>query len=183
MAVSIRTWRGIAPQLGQRVYVDPDAIVIGQVTVGDDSSFWPAAVVRGDTNTITIGARTSVQDGSVLHVTHAGRIAPAGFPLVIGDDVTIGHNVTLHGCTIGNRCVIGIGSIVLDGARVDDEVIIGAGTLLPPGMHCARGGLYVGSPARRLRELKPAELDGFTYSSNYYVRMKDEYIAAAATVR
>ena len=120
MALSIRTWRGVAPRLGERVYVDPDAILIGQVTVGDDSSFWPRAIARGDTNTITIGARTSVQDGCVLHVTHAGKTAPAGFPLLIGDDVTIGHNATLHGCTVGSRCLNGIGSIILDGVRVDE---------------------------------------------------------------
>ena len=180
MAASIRTWRGVAPRLGERVYIDPDAIVIGQVTVGDDSSFWPRTIARGDTNTITIGARTSVQDGCVLHVTHAGKTAPAGFPLLIGDDVTIGHNATLHGCTVGSRCLIGIGSIVLDGARVDDEVIVGAGALVPPGMHCERGGLYVGTPARRLRELRPAEIESFTYSSHYYVRLKDEHMTAAS---
>lgn len=178
--MSIRTWRGIAPSLGRRVYVDSAAIVIGQVTIGDDSSFWPGAITRGDTNTITIGARTSVQDRCVLHVTHAGRPAPAGFALMIGDDVTIGHSATLHGCTVGNRCLIGIGAILLDGSRIDDEVIVGAGTLVPPGMHCRRGGVYVGSPARRVRELKPSELEGFTYTSHYYVRLKDEYLAAAA---
>jgi carbonic anhydrase/acetyltransferase-like protein (isoleucine patch superfamily) len=183
MATSIRTWRGIAPEFGQRVYVDADAIVIGQVKVGDDSSFWPGAVVRGDTNTIAIGARTSVQDACVLHVTHAGKIAPAGHALMIGDDVTIGHRVTMHGCTVGNRCLIGIGSILLDGVRVDDEVIIGAGALVTPGMHCARRGLYVGSPARRMRELKAAEIEAFSYQSHYYVRMKDEYLAAVATAR
>jgi len=178
--MNIRTWRDLAPRLGQRVYVDPAAIVIGQVTVGDDSSFWPRAIARGDTNTITIGARTSVQDACVLHVTHAGRTAPGGFALVIGDDVTIGHAATLHGCTVGDRCLIGIGAILLDGSRVDAEVIIGAGTLVPPGMHCTRGGLYVGSPARRVRELRPLEREGFTYSSHYYVRLKDEYLASAA---
>jgi carbonic anhydrase/acetyltransferase-like protein (isoleucine patch superfamily) len=179
MSSNVRAWRGVLPRFGARVYIDAAAVVIGQVTAGDDSSFWPGAVARGDVHTIAVGARTSVQDGCVLHVTHARDAVPGGHALVIGDDVTIGHRAILHGCTIGNRCLIGMGSIVLDGARVDDDVIIGAGAVVAPRTHCASGGLYVGSPARRVRELKPAELESFTYMSYHYVRVKDEYLGAA----
>ena len=178
--MSIRPFQQHTPTLGARAFVDRSAVVIGDVEIGADSSIWPLTVIRGDMHRIRIGARTSVQDGCVLHITHAGPFNPEGFPLLIGDDVTIGHNATLHGCTVGSRCLIGIGSIVLDGARVDDEVIVGAGALVPPGMHCERGGLYVGTPARRLRELRPAEIESFTYSSHYYVRLKDEHMTAAS---
>ena len=106
----MRTFDGKNPVLGQRVYVDESAVVIGRVTLGDDASVWPMSVARGDVNTITIGARTNIQDGSVLHVTHDGPYTPGGTPLVIGDDVTVGHKVTLHACAVGNRCLIGIGS-------------------------------------------------------------------------
>jgi carbonic anhydrase/acetyltransferase-like protein (isoleucine patch superfamily) len=173
------TYRGIAPQLGQRVYIDPAAVVIGQVTIGEDSSVWPTAVVRGDVNRITIGARTSIQDGSVLHVTHDSVYRPGGRELIVGDDVTIGHRVVLHACTIGSRCLIGMGSILLDDVIVEDRVMIGAGALVSPGRRLESGGLYVGSPARRARELKPGEIDFFTYSAAHYVKLKDEYLAAS----
>jgi carbonic anhydrase/acetyltransferase-like protein (isoleucine patch superfamily) len=120
-----------------------------------------------------------VQDGCVLHVTHARDAVPGGYSLTIGDDVTIGHRAVLHGCVVGNRCLIGMGSIVLDGVRVDDEVIIGAGAVVAPRTHCERGGLYVGSPARRVRELKAAEIESLAYMAQHYVRIKDEYLRNA----
>lgn len=174
--MTISTYRGITPQLGQRVYVDPAAVVIGQVTIGDDSSVWPTAVVRGDVNRITIGARTSIQDGSVLHVTHDSKYHPGGRELIVGDDVTIGHRVVLHACTIGNRCLVGMGSILLDDVIVEDLVMIGAGALVSPGRRLESGGLYVGSPARRARELKPEELEFLSYSAAHYAKLKDEYL-------
>ena len=131
--MAIRTYQGMTPQLGERVFVDESAVVIGDVHLGADSSVWPLTVIRGDMHRIRIGARTSVQDGSVLHITHAGPFNPDGYPLIIGDEVTIGHKVTLHGCTLGNRILVGMGSIVMDGAVVEDDVIIGAGSLVPPG--------------------------------------------------
>ena len=176
---NIRPWRGILPALGARVYVDPAAVLIGQVTVGDDSSFWPGAVARGDVNVITIGARTSVQDGTILHVTHAGPYNAAGHALVIGDDVTIGHRAVLHGCTVGSRCLIGMGAIVMDGAVVPDEVVIGAGALVTPGTRCEPRSLYVGSPARRARGLGDRELEQLGYSAAWYVKVKDQYLACA----
>ena len=176
MSENIRPWKGILPVLGERVYVDPAASVIGQVTLGDDSSVWPAAVVRGDVNVISIGARTSVQDGSVLHVTHDGPFTPGGLALHIGDDVTIGHRVVLHACTIGHRCLVGMGAIVMDGAIVEDEVIIGAGALVTPGTRCESRHLYLGSPARKARPLTDKELAHLPYSAAWYVKVKDGYL-------
>ncbi|WP_317932811.1 gamma carbonic anhydrase family protein [Halioxenophilus sp. WMMB6] len=178
MTNSIRALRGIEPKLGERVYVDPAAVVIGDVELGDDVSVWPCTVVRGDMHRIRIGARTSVQDNSTLHITHAGPFNPDGWPLTIGEDVTIGHGVTLHGCTIGNQVLIGIGSTVLDGAVVEDKVVIGAGSLVPPGKRLVSGYLYMGSPVEQRRPLKEKELNFFTYTAGNYVRLKDEYLAA-----
>ena len=176
MSGNIRPWRGVLPTLGARVYVDPAAVVIGQVTLGDDSSVWPTAVIRGDINVIRIGERTSVQDGSVLHVTHDGPYRPGGCALTIGDDVTIGHRAILHGCTVGNRCLIGMGAIVMDDAVVEDEVMLAAGALVTPGSRCEAGGLYMGSPARRARALTGSEKSQLVYSAGYYVAVKDDYL-------
>lgn len=172
----LRPYRQHTPTLGQRVWVDPAAVVIGDVEIGEDSSVWPGAVVRGDMHRIRIGARTSIQDGSVLHITHAGPFNPEGFPLSIGDDVTVGHQACLHGCTIGNRVLVGIGSTVLDGAVVEDEVVIGAGTLVPPGKRLESGYLYLGSPCKQARPLKDSERDFFRYSADNYVKLKDDYL-------
>jgi len=175
----IQTYRSIAPTLGARVYVDPSAVVIGKVRIGEDASIWPAAVVRGDVNSIEIGARTSIQDGCVLHVTHDGPYAPGGRALVIGSDVTVGHRVVLHACTIGNACLIGMGSILLDNVVTDDFVMIGAGSVVTPGKRLQRGGLYVGSPARRVRDLQQREIEFLSYSAAHYVKLKDEYLGSA----
>lgn len=174
--MTIRSFGALTPTLGQRVYIDPSAVVIGRVTIGDDSSVWPTAVVRGDVHAIEIGARTSIQDGSVLHVTHDGPYAPGGRALIVGSDVTVGHRVTLHACTIGNACLIGMGSIILDNVVTEDFVMIGAGSLVSPGKRLERGGLYVGSPARRVRELNQRELEFLTYSAAHYVKVKDAYL-------
>jgi carbonic anhydrase/acetyltransferase-like protein (isoleucine patch superfamily) len=174
----LRPYQGVFPTLGERVYVDPQACVIGRVTLGDDTSVWPMAVVRGDVNDIRIGARTSVQDGSVLHVVHDGPYLPGGFPLTIGDDVTIGHKAILHGCSIGSRCLIGMGAIVLDGAVVEDEVIVGAGAVVPPGKRLASGTLWIGNPARQARALGPREIEQLRYSAEHYVRVKGRYLDA-----
>ncbi|MBS0394211.1 MAG: gamma carbonic anhydrase family protein [Proteobacteria bacterium] len=137
------------------------------------------AVLRGDVNTITLGARTNVQDGCVLHVTHDGPYSPGGLPLVVGDDVTVGHHATLHACTLGSRILVGMGAIVLDGAVVEDEVIIGAGAVVPPRKRLATRTLWVGNPARPLRGLSERELEQFSYLSRHYVRIKDGYRADA----
>ncbi|WNO09175.1 gamma carbonic anhydrase family protein [Teredinibacter sp. KSP-S5-2] len=174
---AIRAYKGVQPQLGDRVYIDEAGVVIGDVVLGDDVSVWPCAVIRGDMHKIRVGARTSVQDNAVLHITHASNYNPDGYPLHIGEDVTIGHGACLHGCTIGNRVLVGIGSTVLDGAIVEDEVVIGAGTLVPPGKTLESGFLYVGSPCKKARPLKPEEKTFFTYSAQNYVKLKNEYLA------
>jgi carbonic anhydrase/acetyltransferase-like protein (isoleucine patch superfamily) len=177
-ALSVRPFRGHTPRLGRGVLVDPSSVVIGDVEIGDDSSVWPQVVIRGDMHHIRIGSRTSIQDGSVLHITHAGPFNEHGWPLHIGSEVTVGHSVTLHGCSIGNRVLVGMGATVMDGAVVEDEVVIGAHTLVPPGKRLARGYLYTGSPARQARPLTQGELDYFSYSAGNYVNLKDEHIAA-----
>ncbi|MDR0210362.1 MAG: gamma carbonic anhydrase family protein [Pseudomonas putida] len=175
--MAIRRFAQHTPKVGPRVFVDRSAVVLGDVEIGEDSSVWPLTVVRGDMHRIRIGARTSVQDGSVLHITHAGPFNPDGFPLLIGDDVTIGHKVMLHGCTLGNRILVGMGCTIMDGAVVEDEVIIGAGSLVPPGKRLESGYLYVGSPAKQARPLTDKERAFFPYSAANYVKLKDQHLA------
>lgn len=174
---AVRPFEGRAPELGQRVFIDPCATVIGDVVLGDDVSVWPQASVRGDMHRIRVGDRTSIQDGCVLHITHAGPYNEDGWPLTIGDDVTIGHNATLHGCTLGNRILIGMGATVMDGATIADEVVVAAGALVTPGKTLRSGYLYAGSPAREMRALSERELEYFRYSANNYVKLKDRYLA------
>ena len=176
--MAIRTFQQHTPQVGARAFVDRSAVVIGDVEIGEDSSVWPLTVIRGDMHRIRIGARTSVQDASVLHITHAGPFNPDGFPLIIGDDVTIGHKVMLHGCTVGSRILIGMGSTVMDGAVVEDEVIIGAGSLVPPGKRLESGFLYVASPVKQARPLTDKERSFFTYTAGNYVKLKDQHLHA-----
>ncbi|WP_413736786.1 gamma carbonic anhydrase family protein [Sodalis sp. RH21] len=174
---SLRPFQKTFPILGHRIMIDPSSVVIGQVNLGDDVSIWPLVAIRGDVNRVLIGARTNIQDGSVLHVTHKSAANPQGNPLIIGEDVTVGHKAMLHGCTIGSRVLVGMGSILLDGVVVEDEVMIGAGSLVSPGKRLESGYLYLGSPARKARALTPAEITGLTYSASNYVRWKDEYLA------
>lgn len=174
--MAIRTYQEFTPQLGERVFVDASAVVLGDVQIGSDSSVWPLVVIRGDMHRIRIGERSSIQDGSVLHITHAGPFNPDGYPLIIGDEVTVGHNVTLHGCTLGNRILVGMGSIIMDGAVVQDEVVIGAGSLVPPGKVLESGFLYVGSPVKQARSLTDKERNFFSYSAANYVRLKDQHL-------
>ena len=173
----IRPFGGRLPLLGARVFVDPSAQVIGDVELGEDASVWPLASVRGDVNFIRIGARTNVQDNAVLHVTHDGPYTVGGVPLVIGDDVTIGHGVILHACTIGNRCLIGMGALLLDKVTVEDDCFVAAGAMVPPGKVLKGGWLYRGSPAQPARELTAAERENLRYSAAHYVRLKDKYLA------
>ena len=174
---AIRRFNGHTPTLGERCFVDAAATVIGDVELGDDSSVWPGAVIRGDMHSIRIGQRSSIQDGTVVHITHASDYNPGGWPTTIGNDVTVGHNVTLHGCTLGNCILVGIGSTVMDGAIVEDNVIIGAGTLVPPGKTLKSGHLYFGSPCKQARALTQNEIDYFPYTAGNYVKLKDQYLA------
>ena len=172
----IRAYRGALPRIGNSVYIDEQACVIGDVELGDDASIWPMAVVRGDVNAIRIGARSNVQDGAVLHVSHDGPLLEGGAALTIGDDVTIGHQAILHGCTVGNRCLIGMGAKILDRAVVEDDVFIAAGALVAPGKRLESGWLYRGSPAVAARRLSEQELSNLAYSAAHYVRVKNHYL-------
>lgn len=175
--MTLRTFKGTTPRLGARVYIDPACVVLGDVTLGDDCSVWPMTVIRGDMHRIRIGARCSIQDGSVLHITHASDYNPEGYPLTLGDDVTVGHKALLHGCTIGSRVLVGMGATVMDGVIVEDEVIIAAGAVVTPGKRLESGQVYAGNPAKPLRALKEAERAFFTYTAGNYVKLKDEYLA------
>jgi carbonic anhydrase/acetyltransferase-like protein (isoleucine patch superfamily) len=175
----MRKFSHFSPQIAAGVYVDPQACVIGRVQIGADSSIWPMAVVRGDVHDIIIGEKTSVQDNSVLHVTHPSVFNPDGYPLHIGNEVTIGHSVVLHACTIEDQCLIGMGSIILDGALLHKNVLLGAGSLVPPGKILEGGYLWLGNPVKKIRPLNAAEMEYFHYSAEHYVRLKDQYLVMA----
>ena len=176
-STSLRPYLGATPRLGANVYVDPAAVVIGDVVIGDDSSIWPCAVARGDVHYVRIGARTNIQDGAVLHVTHDGEYTPGGFPLVIGDDVTVGHGAIVHACTVKDACLIGMNATVLDGAVVSKHAMVGAGAVVSPGKVVGEGELWVGNPARRVRMLSDQEIERLYYSARHYVKLKDRYLA------
>ena len=177
MSAVLRPYKDLFPQKGDRVMIDASSVVIGDVRMADDVSIWPLVAIRGDVNFVSIGARTNIQDGSVLHVTHKSSYNPEGNPLIIGEDVTVGHKVMLHGCIIGNRFLVGMGSILLDGAVIEDDVMIGAGSLVPQNKRLESGYLYLGSPVKQIRPLKEEEIAGLKYSANNYVKWKDEYLA------
>jgi carbonic anhydrase/acetyltransferase-like protein (isoleucine patch superfamily) len=176
----IRPYRDTLPRLGERVYVDPAATLVGDVELGDDVSLWPGTVVRGDVNFIRIGARTNVQDGTVVHVSHDGPHAKlGGFATVIGADVTIGHKAIIHACRIEDAVLVGMGAIVLDGAVLRKHAFVGAGALVAPGKQVGAGELWLGNPAKKVRMLSDAEIEALYYSAQHYVRLKDDYLAAA----
>lgn len=179
MAQPINSFKGISPTLGKDVYVDSSARIMGDVVLGDDASIWPLVAARGDVNKIRIGARSNVQDGSVLHVTRKSSQNPEGFPLLIGEDVTVGHKCMLHGCQLGDRILVGMGAIIMDGVVVEDDVFIGAGTLVPPNKRLESGYLYVGNPMQKKRPLKESELAFLKQSAVNYVVLKDEYLEEA----
>ncbi|OZB59996.1 MAG: gamma carbonic anhydrase family protein [Lysobacterales bacterium 14-68-21] len=177
--MSIRTYQNHTPTLGQRVYVDPAATVIGRVELADDVSIWPGAVLRGDVHFIRVGARSNVQDGAIVHVTHDGPYSPGGFPTVIGEGVTVGHGAVIHACTIGDYCLIGMHATVLDGAVVEKYGFVGAGSLIPPGKVVGERELWLGNPARCVRLLSDKQIEQLHYSADHYVRIKDGYLAEA----
>ena len=173
---NIESYQDVSPGIGTDVYIHPTASVTGDVELGNNASIWPGTVVRGDVNFIRVGTGTNVQDLSVLHVSHKSSWDPQGAPLIIGSNVTIGHKVILHGCTIKDECLIGMGSIVMDKVIVQKHVLIGAGTLVPEGKTLESGYLYLGSPARKVRKLTDKELEHFMYSANHYIRLKNHYL-------
>lgn len=168
---------GKMPTLGARIYAHPSCQIIGDVIVGDDTSIWCNTVLRGDVNRIVIGQGSSVQDLAMGHVSHRTPDKPDGSPLLIGDYVTVGHSAILHGCTIGNECLIGMGSIILDDAVIPDHVMIGAGSLVPPGKVLESGMLYVGRPVKAVRALTPEEIAYLRYSAEHYMQLKNNYLS------
>ena len=174
--MNIRPYREWSPEIRRGAWVDPAATVVGRVTVGEDASIWPGAVVRGDVNWISIGARTSIQDGSVLHVASARLAGGDGIPLVIGEECTVGHGVILHACTVGRRVLVGMGAIVMDGAVIGEESIVGAGALVTAGTRIPPRTLWTGSPARHRRALEAKEIAFLAESAAHYVALKDDYL-------
>lgn len=180
MGLTLRGFNQVTPEIGARVWVDPAATIIGAVCLRDDVSVWPNVVLRGDVESIEIGARSNIQDGVIGHVTHDGPFTPGGFPLVVGEDVTVGHAAVLHACTIGDRCLVGMGALVLDGAELESDVMLAAGSLVSPGKRLESGWLYRGRPAARVRRLTDRELEMLVYSAGHYVRLKDAYLTERA---
>lgn len=174
--MTIRTYKGISPKISATTYIDESAVLVGDITLGAHSSIWPLVAARGDVNAITIGNNTNVQDGTILHVTRKSTKNPDGFPLIIGNDVTIGHQCMLHGCTLGDRILVGMGAIIMDGAIVGDDVFIGAGALVPPNKKLESGFLYVGQPCKQLRPLSEDEKTFLKVSAENYVVLKNEYL-------
>lgn len=176
--MSVRPFLQHTPEIHESCFVDESAVVIGEVVLAEEVSVWPLAVLRGDVNHIHIGARTNIQDGSVLHVNHKNEARPEGAPLIIGEDVTVGHKAMLHACRIGNRVLVGMAAVVLDDAVVEDDVMIGAGSLVPPRKHLESGFLYVGAPVRQVRPLTDEEKAFLKKSAANYVALAKQYRAA-----
>lgn len=172
---NIRSYLEHTPQVDNSCYIDSMAVVIGDVHLAENVSVWPFAVVRGDVNSIRIGKNSNVQDHCMLHVSHKKADKPEGSPLIIGEDVTIGHHVILHGCTIGNRVLIGIKTVILDDVIIEDDVMIGAGSLVPPRKQLESGYLYVGSPVQKVRPLTDKEKEFLPYSARHYVKVANNY--------
>ncbi|MCK5521596.1 MAG: gamma carbonic anhydrase family protein [Thiomargarita sp.] len=177
----IRDYAGYKPVIANSVYIDPMALVIGQVTIGEQASLWPMVVVRGDVNSISIGARTNVQDNAVLHVTHDSQYKPGGKALILGESITVGHQASLHACTIEHHCLIGIGAIVLDGAILPPYTLLAAGSLVPPGKVLEGGYLWLGNPVRKGRALKETEMEFFEYSANHYIKLAQQHKETLST--
>jgi len=165
----IKTFNGLTPALSGASYIDDTAVIIGDVLIGKGSSVWPLAVLRGDVSGIKIGELSNIQDSSVLHTN-------IRLPVLIGNNVTVGHGVILHGCTIGDRCLIGMGSVILDGAVIPDDTIIGASALVPEGAKLDSGGVYMGIPARRVRDIRPEEKKLVMRRSQEYLELSQHYI-------
>ena len=173
--MAIRSFENIEPFIDESAHVDEAATIIGDVTIGAHSSVWPTCVLRGDVHSIRVGARTNIQDGTIVHVTHDGEFSPGGFATHIGDDVTVGHRAIVHACMVEDRVLVGMGAIIMDGAVVRSDVMIGAGALVPPGAELESGWLYIGSPAKAKRELKDGEIRYLKYSAEHYAELASRH--------
>jgi len=173
--MAIENYRDFSPRIGREVFIHATATVIGDVELGDQVSLWPNVVVRGDVNSIRIGERSNIQDGSILHVTHRRASDPEGASLVLGREVSVGHGVILHGCAIHDECLVGMGSLVMDKAVLEPRVLLGAGSLVPEGRVLQSGWLYLGRPAQPIRPLSQEELDYFRYLAGNYVKLAADY--------
>lgn len=176
--MTLRAFEGLEPRVADGAYVDEAALVVGQVEIGEKASLWPMSVARGDVNHIVIGAGSNIQDGTVIHVTHDGPYSPGGIPTSIGRNVTVGHLCLIHACTIGDGCLIGMGSIIMDGVVLGEEAMIAAGSLVTPGKELGGGWLYRGRPARPVRELTGDEREMLRYSAQHYVALASRHVAA-----
>jgi len=174
--MTIRNFENIQPKIHSSTFVDETALVLGDVKIGEESSIWPLTVIRGDVNSIRIGSNTNIQDNSVLHVTHDGPYNPGGFSPTVGNGVTVGHRVILHGCEIGDSCLIGMGSTIMDGVVIEANNIIGAGSLVTPKKRLESGYLWMGSPARKVRKLTDDEIESIKYSAASYTELKNQHL-------
>jgi len=172
----IRDFENITPVIDSSAYIDEQASVIGDVHIGTDSSVWPFTVLRGDVNKIRIGNKTNIQDNSTVHVSHDSQFNPGGFAASIGNEVTVGHQVIIHACTIRDRCLIGMGSLIMDGVVVEEDTIVGAGSLVTQNKILEGGYLWMGRPAKRVRALTDDEKERIVYSADHYVRLKNRYL-------
>jgi len=166
----LKTYRGIAPTIATSAFIEDTAVIIGDVTIGSESSVWFHAVIRGDVHSIRIGHRTNIQDLCLLHVTHDTH------PLTLGDDITVGHHVVLHGCTIHDRVLIGMGAIIMDGVVIEEDCVIGAGALITERIHIPSKSLVLGSPAKVRRMLTDAEVQWIKASAANYIRYAQQYV-------
>lgn len=173
--MTIRNFENKNPKIDPTSFIDDTALVLGDVQIGEHCSIWPMTVIRGDVNFIQIGNYTNIQDNSVLHVTHDGPYNPGGYNLIIGNNVTVGHRVILHGCHIGDSCLIGMGATIMDGVVIEPHNLIGAGSLITPNKHLESGYLWMGSPARKVRKLTKEEIESIEYSAVNYSKLKDQY--------
>ena len=173
--MTVRKFNNILPQISETAYVDPSAVVIGDVHIAADVSIWPLVVIRGDVNHIRIGEKSNIQDGSILHVSHKTTDEPKGGPLLIGKGVTVGHGVILHACVIGEYCLVGMGSTILDKAIMEPYSLLGAGSVLPSGKTIKTGELWLGNPAKKIKDLSQSQIDSLKYSAHHYVKLKNMY--------
>ena len=173
--MTVRDFKGKKPDIHPSTFIDESALVLGDVKIGKDSSIWPMSVIRGDVNSIQIGDNTNIQDHSVLHVTHDGPYNPGGYDLKIGNNVTVGHRVILHGCQVKDFCLIGMGATIMDGAVIEKNSFIAAGSLVSPNKHLESGYLWMGSPVKKIRKLDETEIESIKYSAKNYIDLKNQH--------